>query len=110
MANNISLIVYPVKDIEKSKKCFNQFLGTEPYMENERYVGYKVGDREVGLDPNSTEVVSYIDVEDIEVSLQLMRNVGAKVVKDMWNIGGGLYIAQVKVEDTILGLRQLPQK
>ena len=31
MANNIKLVVYPAKDVDKVKKFFNTYLGTEPY-------------------------------------------------------------------------------
>jgi catechol 2,3-dioxygenase-like lactoylglutathione lyase family enzyme len=53
MAQNIKLIVYPVKDVEKAKAFYGKFLDVEPYVEGPYYVGYRVGDQEVGLDPNS---------------------------------------------------------
>ena len=53
MAQNIKLIVYPVKDIEKAKAFYGKFLDVGPYVEGSYYVGYRVGDQEVGLDPNS---------------------------------------------------------
>jgi hypothetical protein len=52
MAQNIKLIVYPVKDVEKAKAFFSKFLDAEPYVASPYYVGYKVGNLEVGLDPN----------------------------------------------------------
>ncbi len=110
MANNIPLIVYPVKDLEKAKKFFDTYLGTQPYADTAYYVGYKVGDQEVGLDPNGTAVISYIDVDDIEVSLKALQDAGATVVKDSNDVGGGLLVAQVEVEGSTLGLRQQPQK
>lgn len=106
MANTIPLIVFPVKDLEKAKTFYNTFLGTEPYADSPYYVGYKLGDREVGLDPNSTAVVTYIDVEDIESSLKALQDADAQVVKDSTDVGGGLLIAQVSFEGNVLGLRQ----
>ena len=106
MANDISLIVYPAKDVDKAKKFFTTFLGTEPYADSAWYVGYKVGDREVGLDPNAAAVVSYVDVEDIAASLKALTDAGATVVKDSTDVGGGLLIAQVELDSNILGLRQ----
>jgi hypothetical protein len=47
MAQNIKLIVYPVKDIEKAKSFYSKFLNTEPYLASPYYVGYKVGNLEV---------------------------------------------------------------
>lgn len=109
MANNVPLIVYPVKDLAKAKKFYNTYLGTEPYADGEYYVGYRLDDLEVGLDPNGTAIISYTDVEDIGASLQTMKDAGAEMVKDSTDVGGGLLVAQVKIEDNVLGLRQKPK-
>ena len=106
MIKNIQHIVYPAKDLGKAKIFYTTFLGTEPYIDSAYYVGYKLDNMEVGLDPNATAVVSYIDVDDIEASLQTLKEVGAEVVKDSMDVGGGLLIAQVEVEGNVLGLRQ----
>ena len=110
MAQNIKVIVYPVKDIEKAKAFYSKFLDVEPYVDSPYYVGYRVGDQEVGLDPNSqVGPIAYIDVEDIKSSLQAMIEVGAEVIQDAKNVGGGLLIAQLKDADgNIVGLRQHP--
>jgi predicted enzyme related to lactoylglutathione lyase len=107
-AQNIKLIVYPVKDIEKAKAFYGKFLDAEPYVASLYYVGYRVGNLEVGLDPNSNVgPIAYADVEDIKSSLQAMVKVGAEVVQDVKEVGGGLLIAQVKdVDDNVVGLRQ----
>ncbi len=108
MAQNITLIVYPVKDLEKAKAFYGKFLNVEPYVEGSYYVGYKVGDQEVGLDPNSqVGPIAYTDVKDMKSSLQAMIEVGAEVVQDVKNVGGGMLIAQVKDADgNVVGLRQ----
>jgi predicted enzyme related to lactoylglutathione lyase len=107
MARNIKLLVYPVKDVEKAKAFYGKFLGTEPYVDGAYYVGYRVGDLEVGLDPNSdVGPIAYTDVEDIKSSLQAMTEVGAEIVQDVKDVGGGLLIAQVKDADgNVVGLR-----
>jgi predicted enzyme related to lactoylglutathione lyase len=109
MANNIKLIVFPVKDLDKAKKFYSTFLGTEPYIDGPYYVGYRLDDREVGLDPNGKAVVSYIDVEDIEASLKTLKDAGAQVVMDSMDVGAGLLVAQVELEGNFLGLRQRPK-
>ena len=110
MTQNIKLIVYSVKDIEKAKAFYGKFLDAEPYVESPYYVGYRVGDQEVGLDPNSkVGPIAYTDVKDIKSSLQAMVKVGAEVVQDVKEVGGGLLIAQVKdVDGNVVGLRQQP--
>ena len=108
MAQNIKLIVYPVKDVEKAKAFYGKFLDAEPYVTSPYYVGYRIGDLEVGLDPNSkVGPIAYVDVKDIKISLQAMIKVGAEVVQDVKEVGGGLLIAQVKdVDGNVVGLRQ----
>ena len=108
MTQNIKVIVYPVRDMEKAKAFYSKFLDAEPYVESPYYVGYRVGDQEVGLDPNSkVGPIAYTDVKDIRSSLQAMVKVGAEVVQDVKEVGGGLLIAQVKDADgNVVGLRQ----
>jgi predicted enzyme related to lactoylglutathione lyase len=107
MANKIPLIVFPIKDLEKAKKFYNTFLDTEPYVDSTYYVGYKLDGLEVGLDPNGKAVISYIDVDDIEASIKTLKEVGAEVVMDSKDVGGGLLVAQVKDSDgNVVGLRQ----
>jgi predicted enzyme related to lactoylglutathione lyase len=108
MTQNIKLIVYPVKDREKAKAFYSRFLGAEPYVDSAYYVGYKVGNQEVGLDPNSkVGPIAYTDVKDIKSSLHAMIEVGAEVVQDVKEVGGGLFIAQIRDADgNVVGLRQ----
>ncbi len=108
MEKRLKLLVYPVNDIEKAKVFYSQFFGVEPYADSPYYVGYKVGDLEIGLDPNA-EVgpIAYTDVEDIEASLQAMKNSGAEPVGDINDVGYGLLIAKLKdTNGNIIGLRQ----
>jgi predicted enzyme related to lactoylglutathione lyase len=110
MAQDIKVIVYPTKDLEKAKTLFNKFLGTEPYADSKYYVGYKVGDLEIGLDPNGDAVIGYIDVADLKSSLQGLVDSGAEIHQDVKDVAQGLLIAQVKEPNgNILGLRQFPK-
>jgi predicted enzyme related to lactoylglutathione lyase len=109
MVNNIPLIVYPAKDLDKVKEFFNVFLGVEPYVDGKYYVGYKLDNLEVGLDPHGKEVISYIEVDDMKVSLQALKEAGAVVIKDSTDVAEGLLIAQVEIDGNVLGLRQQPK-
>jgi len=108
MVRNIKLLVYPVKDLEKAKAFYGKFLDVEPYVASGYYVGYKIGDMEVGLDPNSSAgPIAYTDVRDIKSSLQAITDIGAEIVQDITNVGAGLLIAKVKDADgNVVGLRQ----
>lgn len=69
MIKKIKLLVYPVSDIVKAKAFCNKFIEAEFYVDSPYYVGYKIGDLEVGFDPNSTaSSIVYIDVADIKAS------------------------------------------
>jgi predicted enzyme related to lactoylglutathione lyase len=52
MMQRIPLIVYPVQEIERAKAFYSTLLGVAPYVDAPYYVGFKVGELEVGLDPN----------------------------------------------------------
>ena len=107
MAQNIKLIVYPAKDLEGAKALFGKFLGVKPYVDGGFYVGYRLNDQEVGLDPNGQAVVSYVDVADVKATLQTLLEAGATKEKDIQDVGRGLLIAQVKdANGNVLGLRQ----
>lgn len=107
MAENIKLLVYPAKDLNAGKAFFNTFLGVEPYVDSAYYVGYKVNELEIGLDPNGKAIIAYTDVQDIKESLQTLLDSGASIYQDVKEVGGGLLIAQVKdTNGNVLGLRQ----
>jgi predicted enzyme related to lactoylglutathione lyase len=112
MNKNIKLIVYTVTNLKSSKELFNTFLGTEPYADSPYYVGYKVGDLEVGLTiamPNQSAAspVAYVDVTDINDSLEMLKKVGSTLLQEPKDVGGGLLVASIKDEnDNVLGLRQ----
>jgi predicted enzyme related to lactoylglutathione lyase len=109
----VSLIVYPAKELASTKKLFSKFLGGEPYVDGPYYVGYKVGDMEIGLDPNAQTAgpVTYIDVADIKSSLQEIVELGATLQQDVKDVARGLLVASVKDKDgNILGFRQNPQQ
>lgn len=110
MAKSINLLVYPVSDIEKAKTFYTAFLGVEPYADTPYYVGYRIGEQEIGLDPHSKDgPIAYTDVDDIEASLKEMTNAGASVVQDPTDVANGLLIAQIKdANGNIVGLRQQP--
>jgi len=90
---------------------YSALLGKEPYADAPYYVGYKVGDQEIGLDPNGHKegMTGYYEVEDIKKSLRLLLDAGAQVQQEVRDVGGGKLIASVKDADgNIIGLRQSP--
>ena len=109
MNQGIKTVIYPVKDITKAKTLFRKLLGVEPYSDEAYYVGFKVGDQDIGLDPNGHKhgMTAYYHVDDIKESLQALLESGAQIQQEIRDVGGGRLIASVKDTDSnIIGLLQ----
>ena len=108
----IASVIYPVKDLTAAKKQYAALLGVEPYFDQPFYVGFKIGDQEIGLDPNGfaegmTGPVGYWQVADIHASLKQLTDADASKLKDIQDVGGGMLMASVKDADgNIIGLLQ----
>ena len=89
-------------------------MGIEPYVDETYYVGFRVGDQEIGLDPNGhskgmTGPVGYWHVNDIKKSLQSLLDAGAQIQQEVKDVGAGRLIASVKDADgNVIGLIQSP--
>src|ERR1051326_3981754 len=107
-----TLIVFPVRDLDSAKALYGQVLGVQPYAEGPYYVGFRVGDQEIGLDPNGHSkgrngVVSYRQVADINATLDSLRAAGTVVQEEVSRVGSSRQIAIVKDADgNFIGLMQ----
>lgn len=111
MNQGIKTVIYPVKDIAGAKTLFSKLLGVEPYADEAYYVGFKLGDQEIGLDPNGHKqgMTAYYHVDDIKKSLESLVEAGAGVEQEVKDVGGGKLTASVKDADgNIIGLIQSP--
>jgi predicted enzyme related to lactoylglutathione lyase len=115
MTQGIQLVVFPVKDLARAATLFATFLGVQPYMSQPYYVGFRIGDQEVGLDPyghgkGMNGPLGYVEVDDIRASLQRLLDAGAEAQQDVNDVGGGKLIATVRDADgNVLGLVQSPK-
>ena len=114
MNEGIKTVIYPVQDIAQAKTLYGALLGVEPSMDQPYYVGFQIGDQEIGLDPNGHNQgiagpVAYWHVDDIEKSLQSVLDAGAEVEQAVKDVGGGKLTAMAKDADgNIIGLIQQP--
>jgi predicted enzyme related to lactoylglutathione lyase len=114
MNQGMRTVIYPVKDVARAKVLYTKLLGTEPYVDAPYYVGFRLGDQEIGLDPNGhkrgmTGPVGYYEVQDIKGTLQLLLDAGAQVQQEVKDVGGGKLIALLKDADgNVFGLMQSP--
>jgi len=112
MNQGVKTILYPAKDMARAKKLFRSLLGVEPYADQPYYVGFKIGDQDIGLVPNSSAqgqagMTAFYDVDNIKQTLQSLLDAGAKIQQDIKDVGGGRLIASVTDPDgNIIGLRQ----
>jgi predicted enzyme related to lactoylglutathione lyase len=113
MNQGIGLFVYPVNDLAGARTLYSKLLG-EPYVDEAYYVGFRVGDQEIGLDPNGhkkgmTGPVGYWYVGDIRNSLKLLLAAGAQAQQEVTDVGGGKLVATVKdASGNVVGLVQSP--
>ena len=109
MNKGVKTIIYPVKDVNEAKTLFRKLLEVEPYADQTYYVGFKVGDQDIGLVPNNPEagMTAFYHVDNIKNSLQILLDGGGTVIQDVKNVGGGRLIASIRDKDSnIIGLIQ----
>jgi predicted enzyme related to lactoylglutathione lyase len=112
--HGIQTIIIPVRDLAAARALYRAALGVEPYADEPYYVGFRVGDQEVGLDPNGhshgmTGPVVYCHVDDVAASLRRVVEAGARTQQDVKDLGGGGLAAIVRdADDNVLGLLQMP--
>jgi len=112
--SDVSLIVYPAGDMPKAKQFFRALIGADPYADTPYYVGYKCGDMEIGLVPNSGNSepngLAYWTVDDIAASVRSLVDAGGTIVQDVADVANGLLVASVREPNgSIVGLRQFPK-
>jgi predicted enzyme related to lactoylglutathione lyase len=114
VSEGIKTIIFPVRDLDSAKALYTGLVGAEPYADAPYYVGYRIGDQEIGLDPNGhksgmTGPIGYWEVDDIKATLQALLDRGAETLREPRDVGGGKLIATVKDQDgNVIGLAQSP--
>ena len=112
MNQGAKLIICPVSDVAQAKRLYGTLLGVDPYADTPYYIGFRVGDQEIGLDPHGHRgagAVPYYEVDDIKQSLQQLLEAGAETLADVNDVGGGKLVASVKDTDgNAIGLVQNP--
>jgi predicted enzyme related to lactoylglutathione lyase len=110
---SIKTLVYPVKDLAGAKTLFSTLFGVKPYADEAYYVGFKVGEQDIALDPNGhskgmTGPTPYWHVNNIKETLQSLVDAGASVQQEVQDVGGGMLTASVKdADNNSIGLMQV---
>jgi len=109
MNQGVKTIIYPAKDMARAKALFRALLGVEPYSDQPYYIGFKVGDQDIGLVPNSPEagMAAFYHVDDIKQSMQSLLDAGSQTLREIKDVGGGRLVASVRdIDGNIIGLVQ----
>ena len=95
-------IIYHVPDLRGAKAWYQRAFGVAPYFDEPFYVGFEVGGYELGLDPNPNGGASglggttaYWGVPDTEAAVAHLLSVGATLIHDVQEVGGGIKVATV---------------
>src|SRR5436853_7608348 len=95
-------VLYRVTDLEQAKAWYRSVLGIEPYFDQPFYVGFNVGGFELGLDPDTSEgspgpggTLAYWGVADADAALARLRELGAREVRGVQDVGGGIRVATI---------------
>jgi len=78
----LKVTVYPVHDLDAARQLYGALFGA-PYADQPYYVAYRVGEEEVGLDPNSdrqgmTGPVSFWSVPDVAAAVAAVVAAGGR--------------------------------
>ena len=97
-ATAANVILFPAKDLGATRKIFTTLLGVEPFVESPYYVGFMVGEQQVGLDPHghAEGARAYWGVEDVEATFQELLDAGAEPVEHPKDVGQGKMVASVR--------------
>ena len=112
MNHGIRTIIYPITDAGRAKGLFDKLLGGEPYVDQPYYVGFRVGEQEIGLLPNGHATgmsgpLGYFHVDDIKKMLEALVKDGAQIQLPVKAVGAGKLVASVKDADgNLIGLLQ----
>lgn len=94
----LKTLIYPTNDLDVAKKWWQGFLGFAPYFDAPFYVGFHVGDDELGLNPGAEMEfgpVTYIGVDSIAEGLARAEAHGSTVVSPIEDVGEGIEIVHL---------------
>ena len=112
MTKGIMTIIVPVWDLPAGKTLYETALAVQPYVDEPYYVGFRVGDQEIGLDPNGhnhgmTGPVGYCHVGDATAALARAVAAGWRTRQDVKDVGGGQLAAVIEDPDgNVIGFLQ----
>ena len=103
LSTGLRSAIYFVPDLGLAKAWYAETFGVEPYFDEPFYVGFRVGDSELGLDPDLEAgtpgpggLIAYWGVEDVDAALaRIEADLGTPILEPARDVGGGIRLAVV---------------
>ena len=101
MFQGLRTVIYHVPDLAKAKAWYTTAFGIAPYFDEPFYVGFSIGDYELGLHPDldgvtfGNNAVAYWGVPKIEDAMAHMSTCGAATRSEPMDVGEGIKVASV---------------
>ncbi|WP_444946092.1 VOC family protein [Microbulbifer sp. VTAC004] len=110
-------VIYGVTDIAEAKDWYTQLLQQKPYFDSECYVGFRIGQCELGLNPDARSaisradgVVAYWAVVNMATQVERLGTMGARQHSDVVDVGEGVLMSSfLDPYGNIFGLIEHPQ-
>jgi len=117
MIQGLGTVVYHVPDLDRAKAWYSAAFQHQPYFDEPFYVGFNIAGYELGLNPDLTTTrpgqggaIAYWRVADIKAACEHFVAVGATVVTDVQDVGGGIKVAHLQDPfGNLIGLIENPQ-
>ncbi|MBP6431134.1 MAG: VOC family protein [Ferruginibacter sp.] len=101
MFKKLRTVIYHVTDLQKAKEWYTHVTGMQPYFDEAFYIGFDINGCELGLDPDMTGIkagnnsIAYWSVIEIENCVKKLLELGATIITDVNEVGGGIKVAVV---------------
>ena len=108
--------IYRVPDIASAKAWYRDAFEIEPYYDEPYYVGFKVGENELGLDPDIGQgqpgpggATAFWSVQGIEAVFDRFVALGASPTVPVHDVGEGIKVGTVSDPyGNLIGLIETP--
>ena len=117
MFQGLRTAAYQVKELDKAKAWYGKVLGLQPYFNQPFYVGFNVGEFELGLVPaedakpnRAPAGIAYWGVADAQAAYKRLVELGASGFEPIQDVGDGILIGAVRDPfGNVLGVIQNPK-
>ena len=100
MSPGLRSVVYFVADLAAARAWYAAAFEVQPYFDETFYVGFRVGDSELGLDPDLDAgepgpggQVAYWGVADLDAAVARILALGSEIIEPIRAVGGGIRLA-----------------